>query len=334
VIYSSDDEQILIGKPINSFSETSIGIPVKNIYQHIFVTGSTGSGKTYTVAKIVNRLLENNVSTKIIIMDWHGEYHKLVYKAKQLSPYDTPINILDKRDIYWSIELLADSLELTNPQVYILEKIVREHLGKMSGLEDLTRIIENAVDESSWMRESRYALLRRLSPLTHGKYRELFEPDNGENNMSIVDEQALIIDVSNISDHRVRKTYVSLYLKKIFMELNSISGNGLLIVLEEAHNLLDRSKPVSFIASMLAEVRKFNAGLVIVSQSPSRLLEDVMINTNTKIIHSIKSSIDLDIVNKVLYLPHDYQKIIPYLETGEAILYTRGLKKPVIIKIE
>ncbi len=332
IVYEEDGETIEIGRAINSLSHMRIGFRYNNVFQHIFVTGSTGSGKTYTVSRIVERAREKDPSLKIIIIDWHDEYRRLIKQYRFISPYKYPIPVFDQDDIYSSIELLSDALDLTNSQTYILEKVIKNN--RVDSLERLTNIMEKYIDDSGWVRESRLALLRRLSPLTRDKYIKLFRSD--ELVYDLLEEPNIyLLNVSEIMDHRVRKIYVALLLKKIFMNtLRFRKKNKLLIVLEEAHNLVGRDKPVYILSSMLAEVRKFNIGLIIVSQSPSRLLEDVMINTNTKIIHSIKSSIDLEIINKVLYLPYEYQKIIPYLEVGEAILYTRGLKKPVIVKIE
>ncbi|MEM0355557.1 MAG: DUF87 domain-containing protein [Desulfurococcaceae archaeon] len=333
IVESINDEYVEIGNVINSIPPVKAKISVNSLVEHVFVTGSTGSGKTRTVAKIVNELNSKKHDLSIIVIDWHDEYSKLV-SGEALSPYSLPVNIIDSKDPYSFVDLLIDVLELSGPQVYVLERVVRRYRDRISDLDSLIKILENDLDESSWMRESRYSILRKLYPLTRPDNANLFT-----NNAVHFSEQNLfrgttIIRVSEIRDPLVKKTYVALLLKTIFNSLRNRRGWRTLVVLEEAQNFLSRDKPINLIASLLAEVRKFNMGLIVVSQSPSRLLEDAMINTNTKIIHSIKSSIDLEIICKVLYLPFEYQKIIPYLDVGEAIVYTRGLKKPVIVRVE
>jgi DNA helicase HerA-like ATPase len=75
-------------------------------------------------------------------------------------------------------------------------------------------------------------------------------------------------------------------------------------------------------------------GLVILAQSISQLVEDALANTNTKIIHSIKSKQDLEVVEKAIYIDYSFLSLIPYLEVGEAVYTTIGLKKPVLIRVE
>lgn len=335
VIANFNSTIIELGRVLKTSYSKTIGIPLNHVFEHIFVTGSTGSGKTFTVAKFISRLNEKAQDINIVLLDWHGEYSRLLKKYKYILPTKYSINLpLDEP--LTLVDLLIDVLELSPSQAFILEKILKEYRDKISSIEELVDIIENYNDESVWMRESRLALLRKISPLRN--YSRLFE-DNIEKNFinTLLSwrEQVFVIDLSLIQNMLVRKIYASLIIKSISNKIMNMDFNKkLVLVIEEAQNYVSREKPLRIISSLLAEVRKFGLGLVIVSQSPYKLLEDVMINTNTKIIHSIKSSIDLDIVTKVLYLPIEYQRIIPYLNVGEAIFYTRGLKKPLIIKIE
>jgi len=337
VIASFNSTIIELGRVLKTSYPTTIGVPVNNLFEHIFVTGSTGSGKTFTVAKLINQMCEKRVDATTIVLDWHGEYSSLVKKYTYLSPSNNPLN-LPLKEYHILVDLLTDTFELTYPQAFILEKILKEYSEKISDINDLINVIENYEETSGWMRESRFALLRRLSPLRYKRYSELFRNDLEKDLVELIcgkENGVFILDLSLIESIMVRRIYAALLIKKIFNKaLHRKLRNKLVIVLEEAQNYISREKPLRIISPMLAEVRKFGVGLVIVSQSPYKLLEDAMINTNTKIIHSIKSSADLEIITKVLYLPMEYQKIIPYLDVGEAIFYTRGLKKPLIIKIE
>ncbi len=309
---------------------------------HTLVLGSTGSGKTHTVSVIINKIIEKFNQIKIVIFDWHGEYSYLLKRKRRLVPYDLPIGItnLIEKDLYSFIDILADVLELTNSQIYILEKVLRQLLRRGGvSLNDIYTVLENFVDESSWMRESRLSLLRKMSPLIRTGYSKLFSNSGIKDLMHCLNYESspLVIDVSVIKDPFIRKIYISFILNMIFdIFVNDKEGKPnykLLIVLEEAQNILSKNNPVKIVSRMLSEIRKFGVGLIIISQSPSSLIENVMVNTNTKIIHSLKAGADIELVNKSIYLPPEYLRVIPYLEPGEAILYTRGFKKPLIVRI-
>lgn len=328
-------ETIEIGSVVNATTPIKARIDVNSLTEHVFVTGSTGSGKTRSVAKIANELLKKNVDVKIVVVDWHDEYRSLINVFQYVPPKELPLELIDARDPYSTVDLLVDALDLSGPQAYVLERIIRSKTKEIDDIGKLVDAVENAIDESGWMRESRFSLLRKLYPLVRSENVDLFNGRGVKGVYENLSGRVNVIGVSSIRDGVVRKVYTALLLKKLVSSrLRSEIRDRLVIVLEEAQNLLSRDKPIGIIASMLAEIRKFNVGFIIVSQSPSKLLEDVMVNTNTKIIHSIKSSLDLEIVNRILYLPFEYEKIIPYLEVGEAVLYTRGLKKPVIVRVE
>lgn len=302
------------------------------MFQHVLVVGSTGSGKTYTVSRIISKAMErDNEIRSVIVFDWHGEYAGLLDLYEYISPWSLPVNIIGS-DIYETVDLISDVLELTHPQSFMVEKILSRE--KISDINELYRILESIEDIASWMRESRLSLLRKLSPIVRDAYIDLFKGDR-DNYVNLARRSINVINISEIKDPLIRRIYVAFHLKKLFsLALERRLRGRLLIVIEEAHNLLNRDRPIGLIGRMIAEVRKFGIGLVIVTQSPSTIVEDVMVNTNTKIIHSLKSSYDIDLINRTLYLTEEFRQIIPYLDVGEAIICSRTYKKPLLVRIK
>jgi len=338
VIAEFSGDALDLGVVVKARARQRLGIPVENLLEHALVVGSTGSGKTHTVAKILREL-----STKVdhvisVVLDWHGEYSKLLEEFTYISPHEAPVT-LTPEDHESFLDLLSDTLELSPPQAFVLKQVIERSGGRIDSVETLIDALEEFEDQSGWMRESRLALLRKLAPLKNSKYSRLVQFDSSIQRFNFLIENArsstIVVGLAEIHNTLVRRIYSAMVIRSI--SENALSNSlerRVLLVIEEAQNYIDREKPLRMISTMLAEIRKFGVGVILVSQSPSKLLEDAMINTNTKIVHSIKSSVDLDVVNKVLYLPFEYQRIIPYLDVGEAVVYTRGLKKPVIVKIE
>ncbi len=336
--YAEDRHDIIVlGRLVND--SVRIGVPYNTIDQHIIVLGATGSGKTTTTAVLVSqtaRLLKN---VKPIIIDWHGEYSRLL-DALYINPYSSlQINLVG--NISDVMDVFEEVLELTPPQSYTLYKVLKALLDKHSSIEareffnKLIDYIDRLDETSSGGREAKYALLRKMSIFDRESARELF---SGSFNLKRLISNAVkpvIIDVSCISDPSVRRAYTLTLLKHILnIKRRGANGDKIMLVLEEAHNLMPRSGSRSFLSRYVAEVRKYGIVLVIITQSPSSIIEDAMKNTGTKIIHSIRSSIDLDIVTKVIKLPVSYEKLLPVLDPGEAVFYNPVYKIPLLIRIE
>jgi DNA helicase HerA-like ATPase len=299
------------------------------------ITGTTGSGKTRTASTIAKRVT-SELNTRVVILDWHSEYSYLLDRYELVDPYSNPLQLFtgDPNDI----SVISSVMELTPPQEYLLEKILRKvNLDKLRSLDLFLDYIENYSEESNWMKETKLALHRKLSLLIRGKYYLLFKLQDPELYQTIItkisEDKPSIIDLGKILDINVRKLYAGFFLKRIVDTFIS-AKMPLVIIVEEAQNYLSKTQAIKPICDMLREVRKFNIGLIIISQSISQLVEDVAVNTNTKIIHSLKSKQDLEIVEKALYLDYDVLTSLPYIEPGEAIYSTPTIKKPVLIKIE
>ena len=82
----------------------------------------------------------------------------------------------------------------------------------------------------------------------------------------------------------------------------------------------------------MAEIRAFGEGLLIVDQSPSKIAEDVIKNSSTKIIHRIDNEKDIKLLQSALLIPDD-KTSLPALAQGEALIRTEGMKRPCKVKI-
>ncbi|MEM3927073.1 MAG: ATP-binding protein [Desulfurococcaceae archaeon] len=322
-----------MGEILNTVPKQVAKITRDALFRHILIVGTTGAGKSYTAATISKRIVKV-LSIPVLIVDWHNEYTKLLENFEEIDPYETPIPLFTG-DVY-DIDIISNILELTPPQEYLLEKIVRKIDISKLDLDKLLDIIENYPEESNWMRESKLALHRKLSVICRRGFNALFTNYGKANkDLSLLSKTfhgPYIVNVNKIVDIDVRKLYTAFLVKKISNDVINTRGK-LIIVLEEASNYLSRQHPVKLFSDMLREVRKFDIGLTIISQSPSQLIEDALINTNTKIIHALKSKQDLELIEKTLYLDHELLSTIPYLEPGEAVYSTTCLKKPVLVKI-
>ena len=123
-----------------------------------------------------------------------------------------------------------------------------------------------------------------------------------------------------------------------------------LLVIEEAHRLFKNcgksshisregtgadptGQLVESLSNIMAEIRAFGEGMIIVDQSPSKVAEDVIKNSSTKIIHRVDNENDIKLLQSALLIPED-QTSLPSLGQGEALIRTDGMRRPCKVKID
>ena len=105
-----------------------------------------------------------------------------------------------------------------------------------------------------------------------------------------------------------------------------------LTLVEEAHRLLARPEAgdkaaamaVESFADMLAEVRKYGAGLIIADQIPAKLIPDVIKNTHTKIVRRLFAEDDRRAMGESMMMDDEQRAFLPNLATGEAVVFCGG----------
>jgi len=115
-----------------------------------------------------------------------------------------------------------------------------------------------------------------------------------------------------------------------------------LTLIEEAHRLLanpsiaassNEKLGVEIFADMLAEIRKYGEGLIIVDQIPNKLMPEVIKSTNTKIIHKLIAKDDKDAVGNGMALNEQQQNYLSQLDVGHAVIFSQGWRQSVQVKI-
>lgn len=120
-------------------------------------------------------------------------------------------------------------------------------------------------------------------------------------------------------------------------------GPSHILLVEEAHRLLskwqqgeslNKKQGVEIFTDMLAEIRKYGECLIIADQIPNKLADDVLKNTNTKIIHRIFAQDDKEAVGNTMALNDNQKRYLSSLERGRAILFSDGYEEAVQVAVE
>jgi uncharacterized protein len=111
------------------------------------------------------------------------------------------------------------------------------------------------------------------------------------------------------------------------------------IVIEEAHRLLRASREgasahaVELFASLLAEIRAYGEGIMVVEQIPAKLLPDVVKNTALKVLHRLPANDDREVVGAAMNLDGDQSRQVVSLRPGVAAVFADGMDRPLRIRV-
>ncbi len=334
------NETIFIPIGINVATDDAEGIFSHQILRHMVIAGSTGSGKSTTTALLISNILKLDDNVSVLILDWNGEYRYLLekhvnedFREKIILIRANKINIntlvFKNRDLHRIVEVFERAFDLSIPQSYILYKTISSNT--IHSLNSLLEHLAMVAQDSYWDREIRSALLRKIEPLSSIFRSSVVELDKYYNKQGVI-----VVDLSVIPNTRL-KAFLALL---IIADLISKARTGVLnkisvVVLEEVHNLLRVNEDL--ISDALAEMRKFNVGFILITQSFVALSQRILSNINTFIIHSLRSSHDKKYVLESLPIPNDkreyFGNLLHNISIGMALFYAPHLREPVVVKI-
>lgn len=259
-----------------AYTENHVKLDVKSLTQHVFVTGSTGCGKSETIYKLINETKQ--VGAKFLVIEpAKGEYknvfgdvnvfgtNPLIMPLLRINPFSFPTGVHVLEHIDRLTEIFNVCWPMYSAMPAVLKKAMldayescgwdlRLSINRLSRGEDvypsfldLFLSLEKVITESAYSEEvkSNYsgALLTRVESLTNGFSCEIFSV-NELSNMVLFDENC-IIDLSRVGSQETK----SLIMGILIMRLSEYRMTGAntpnsalkhLTVLEEAHNILKR----------------------------------------------------------------------------------------------
>ena len=111
------------------------------------------------------------------------------------------------------------------------------------------------------------------------------------------------------------------------------------LLIEEAHRLLKNiedgpaAAAVELFASLLAEIRAYGEGVVVVEQIPSKILPDVIKNTALKVMHRLPAEDDRKAVGATINLPEAGHEAVVAFRPGLAAVAVDGWDRPLLARM-
>jgi hypothetical protein len=197
--------------------------------------------------------------------------------------------------------------------------------------------------------DMRAALLTRLDSLRLGARGRMLDTQVSSR-METIFETPTVIELEQIGDDDDKAFVMGLILIQLTEYLRHLGSSKRLrhlLVIEEAHRLLKqaeasgrmedaspRAKAVETFANLLAEVREYGEGIVIVDQSPSILAPSVVKNTNLKLVHRLVAADDKNAMASALGITPEEGAIFSALQPGFMIAMARQDDKPMVVYVD
>ncbi len=84
----------------------------------------------------------------------------------------------------------------------------------------------------------------------------------------------------------------------------------------------------------MAESRKYRLHIAIATQSPSSIPNGVLLNSNTKVVHALRSPRDKEVISQTMNLHYGLLEELDKLRTGEALVQSPSTPRPALVRVE
>lgn len=187
-------------------------------------------------------------------------------------------------------------------------------------------------------------LVSRFSNLLVGAKGRIFNCKRS--NFGTLIDHKVVIEIENLKSPEDKCLLMGFVLSHVAEEVRhrySSNRNFRHVTLvEEAHKLLSRVEygdpgskklAVEVFSDLLAEIRKYGEGYIIVDQIPSKLTPEILKNTNTKFIHRLFASDDKEMVGSTMLMSDEQKDFLSLLDVGESVVFSENMSKPILLKI-
>jgi predicted transcriptional regulator len=339
-------------------------LPINYFGYHFAFYGVTGSGKTRLAMKLA--IETENSGIKLIILDVEGEWKNLIpyFKGKteyyaternlKVNPFELGdiglIRLLLKETIFKGIEV--EYQELSPQMNYVLDKCILKS-------KSIPELIDNVTYYQGRdlpfklvnLDRTKTALLVRLEPYrTNPALKEIFYCNSSSLDLNKLGDRNILFDFHSLEmkvAYRVELRLLYNVITVAYLRLalarritNKISH---MFVAEEAQQLVPKILRKLVVTDtwttteFATRLRKRGESLVIISQSPSNIENDIRKNAQNNFYFRLQSPEDIKVITGSLgltwYDKVDYfTQIVANLKQREAIIKTPLVEEPFIIE--
>lgn len=230
-------------------------------------------------------------------------------------------------------------------------------------------------ESADWARQQKEMFRRRFRNLTDGIFGEAckladsyFRCDSQlfyEPFSHYLERNNIILELDGVPDPEQKSLIMSFLMTFLFERRQAddflarkdgqtpVAGLQHVLILEEAHRLLtntgsgvrgeyvgqdSKAKATSLFVDMLAEIRAFGQGIMIVEQIPTKIVPEAIKNTNLKVMLRLTSKDDRDYLGETMNLTPEQNRFVTSLraQPGEGVqfvVFEEGIDQPLLLSL-
>lgn len=285
--------------------------------RHTFVCGQSGSGKTYSMGVVLERLL-HDTSLRVVVLDPNSDYVKIGSLAARPGPDGTTDTTTWNRH-----QKIAERLHVLGDDAHELKlwlgNLTPRQQATVLGLDPITDAEEFAAalqiaDELGTTRFSPADLAQRTQSMDDPAARRLalriknLRLDQmgiwaDEQHPAIVDRlgdewRAVVFDLGSLATSRERSIVTAAVISALWARRHE--RNPVLLVVDEAHNVCpqvpmdaDQALATEHMIAIAGEGRKYGIFLLLATQRPTKIHENVLSQCDNLLLMRMNSAVDI-----------------------------------------
>ena len=349
-VFSRDSgEWLKIGKLLRD-DGVDVSVNVNRVAsRHLAILATTGSGKSNLLALIAKGIAD--MYGTMLILDYQGEYSEL--RIKNVVNLQAKVNprLLDA-------ERLADMLDVRQGAEIQRTVLNQAMTQQVKDAEDfwgsLVASLNNIRDSEGSSAGTRNAAVRLVEIIERARRRKgrVLDPTIGNPIDMVAPNHINVLGMQDLSEMQAAFV-ISYYLEEVFERrkearyARSAGGEGadrikfrspVVIAIEEAHTFLpggEEKTDASRMAFKIArEGRKFGVGLIVISQRPSRVDQDVLSQMGSLAVSRITQPKDQNyILESSELVTEKLVSYLPSLNVGETVLLGQWVTLPSVVRV-
>lgn len=273
-----EEQKIRLGNIFHMNREETVPVELSqdSLSSHVFITGSTGSGKSNTIYQLLAEAKENQIKF-LVVEPAKGEYKHIFGRDEDVAVYGTnpqltpllklnPFSFTKETHILEHLDRLIEIFNVCWPMYAAMPAVLKKAVEKsyidcgwdlMKSVNefgaiyptfaDVAENIKEIIDSSEYDNENKGAykgsLLTRIESLTNGINGLIFSQEE-LSNLQLFDSN-VIVDLSRVGSSETKSLIMGILVLKLqeyrMSQADMNSSLRHLTVLEEAHNLLKRT---------------------------------------------------------------------------------------------